>query len=175
MKPIKRRPSLLASKLLIACLLIGCNSKDAGTEQAGQIESQKTTEQISINTKENILNKIVEKDNLDNQGHAIATEPYRLEGIEVSLLDVQRASGDTLNVYWRMENKMTSIQKQIFRFLIAGIRLLVRKLVSFAPLFMSRYLGARGWTSLILRSSKVKFTANLYGSKYKINVQVIIQ
>lgn len=66
---------------------------------------------------------------------------------------------------------MTLIPKKLTSYAIKGFKVLIRNLVSFAPLFVSRFFGVRGWTNLISRSDKVQFTANLYETKYKINVQ----
>ena len=125
----------LASNFLIACLLIGCSNDGDSAKQSSEIKSQKPTQETpviaekddpnKIAIRDNIdnargvvpekddLNKIAQMDDIDDQTRVIATEPYRLEGIEVSLLDVKRASGDTLNVYWRMSNQSSVAQELV--------------------------------------------------------------
>ena len=111
-----KRPRLIASKLLITCLLAGCNSNMVGTEPsepAEQAKSPKQEESIYENTKESPPNNAPERDESGHEDHAIATEPYHIDGIKVSLLEVKRASGDTLNVYWRMKNKSPETHKLV--------------------------------------------------------------
>lgn len=68
--------------------------------------------------------------------------------------------------------KLSLLEKKILtKYATIAITFIGRKLVSLLPLFVSRYFGSRGYTKLIKRSPEVKFTASLYGSKYKINVQ----
>lgn len=105
-----RYPSLLLSKLLMMCLLIGCSGNGVSTDQTSRVESKEVTEEISTNANEVLPDETVEQDDSGIQEDVMAIEPYRLEGIEVSLLDVRRASGGTLNVYWRMKNKSSSAQ-----------------------------------------------------------------
>jgi FkbM family methyltransferase len=62
-------------------------------------------------------------------------------------------------------------RKKISTYVTKGCYLLSRNLVSVSPLFVSRYLGSRGWTKIIPRSPKLRFQGRLYGSEYKINVQ----
>ena len=113
MNLFNRCPGLFISNLLIAFLLMGCNEKNVVDEQASQVNRQEEVEAKSVNTQMINLNNFVEKDNPDNQGSVLATEPYRIVGIEVSLLDVRRASGDTLNVYWRMLNQSSTTQELV--------------------------------------------------------------
>ena len=106
-------PGLFISNLLIAFLLIGCNEKNVTAEQESQVNSQEEVEAKSTNTKKINLNNFVESNNPGNEESVLATEPYRLQGIEVSLLDVKRASGDTLNVYWRVSNQSSATQELV--------------------------------------------------------------
>ena len=108
-----RYTGLFISNLLIAFLLMGCNEKNVTAEQESQVNSQEEVEAKSTNTKKINLNNFVESNNPGNEESVLATEPYRLQGIEVSLLDVKRASGDTLNVYWRVSNQSSATQELV--------------------------------------------------------------
>ena len=77
------------------------------SEPAEQAKSPKQEKSIYENTKESLPNNARERDESGHEDHAIATEPYHIDGIKVSLLEVKRASGDTLNVYWRMKNNLS--------------------------------------------------------------------
>ncbi|ABB35977.1 hypothetical protein Syncc9605_2240 [Synechococcus sp. CC9605] len=98
---------------MIAFLLMGCNEKNFTAEQESQVSSQEEVEAKSTNTKKINLSNFVESNNPGNEESVLATEPYRLQGIEVSLLDVKRASGDTLNVYWRVSNQSSATQELV--------------------------------------------------------------
>lgn len=113
MNLFNRYPGLFISNLLIAFLLMGCNEKNVAAEQESQVNSQEEVEAKSTNTKKINLNNFVESNNPGNEESVLATEPYRLQGIEVSLLDVKRASGDTLNVYWRVSNQSSATQELV--------------------------------------------------------------
>mgnify|MGYP001262717257 CR=1 FL=1 len=113
MNLFNRYPGLFISNLLIAFLLMGCNEKNVTAEQESQVNSQEEVEEKSTNTKKINLNNFVESNNPGNEESVLATEPYRLQGIEVSLLDVKRASGDTLNVYWRVSNQSSATQELV--------------------------------------------------------------
>tara|TARA_B100000401_G_scaffold358966_1_gene256490 strand:- start:970 stop:1584 length:615 start_codon:yes stop_codon:yes gene_type:complete len=113
MNLFNRYPGLFISNLLIAFLLMGCNEKNVTAEQESQVNSQEEVEAKSTNTKKINLNNFVESNNPGNEESVLATEPYRLQGIEVSLLDVKRASGDTLNVYWRVSNQSSATQELV--------------------------------------------------------------
>ena len=113
MNLFNRYPGLFISNILIAFLLIGCNEKNVTAEQESQVNSQEEVEAKSTNTKKINLNNFVESNNPGNEESVLATEPYRLQGIEVSLLDVKRASGDTLNVYWRVSNQSSATQELV--------------------------------------------------------------
>ncbi|WP_049749492.1 hypothetical protein [Synechococcus sp. CC9605] len=113
MNLINRYLGLFISNLLIAFLLMGCNEKNFTAEQESQVSSQEEVEAKSTNTKKINLSNFVESNNPGNEESVLATEPYRLQGIEVSLLDVKRASGDTLNVYWRVSNQSSATQELV--------------------------------------------------------------
>mgnify|MGYP001408723992 FL=1 len=113
MNLFNRYPGLFISNLLIAFLLMGCNEKNVTAEQESQVNSQEEVEAKSNITKKINLNNFVESNNPGNEESVLATEPYRLQGIEVSLLDVKRASGDTLNVYWRVSNQSSATQELV--------------------------------------------------------------
>ena len=113
MNLFNRYSGLFISNLLIAFLLMGCSEKNVVAEQESQANSQEEVEAKSTNTKKINLNNFVESNNPGNEESVLATEPYRLQGIEVSLLDVKRASGDTLNVYWRVSNQSSATQELV--------------------------------------------------------------
>ena len=113
MNLFNRCKGLFISNLFIAFLLMGCNEKNVAAEQESQVNRQEEVEAKSANTKKINLNNFVENNNPGNEESVLATEPYRLQGIEVSLLDVKRASGDTLNVYWRVSNQSSATQELV--------------------------------------------------------------
>ena len=113
MNLFNRYSGLFISNLLIAFLLMGCSEKNVVAEQESQANSQEEVEAKSTNTKKINLNNFVESNNPGNEESVLATEPYRLQGIEVSLLDVKRASGDTLNVYWRVSNQSSATKELV--------------------------------------------------------------
>ena len=51
------------------------------------------------------------------------------------------------------------------------ILIIIRKIISILPDFISIYLGTLGYTMIIKQSPKVNFKAKLYGGPYKINVK----
>lgn len=104
---------LFISNLLIALSLMGCNKKNVEAEQGSQVNRQEELGAKSVTTKKINLNNYVENDNQGNEESVLAKEPYRLQGIEVSLLEVKRASGDTLNVYWRVSNHSSATQELV--------------------------------------------------------------
>ena len=113
MNLFNRCKGLFISNLFIAFLLMGGNEKNVAAEQESQVNRQEEVEAKSANTKKINLNNFVENNNPGNEESVLATEPYRLQGIEVSLLDVKRASGDTLNVYWRVSNQSSATQELV--------------------------------------------------------------
>lgn len=98
---------LIAALLLTGSTLIlsACNQKNS--DQTEIQEKNKSAAQPSprdVQTKEEQLESKPRLTTIDTEG-ALAVEPYELEGIEVALMRVKRASGDTLNVYWTMINQ----------------------------------------------------------------------
>tara|TARA_B100001939_G_scaffold203828_1_gene175247 strand:- start:1548 stop:2099 length:552 start_codon:yes stop_codon:yes gene_type:complete len=92
---------------------MGCSEKNVAVEQESQVNKQEEVESKSVDTKKINTNNFAKNDNHGNEESVLATEPYRLQGIEVSLLDVKRASGDTLNVYWRLSNQSSATQELV--------------------------------------------------------------
>ena len=75
--------------------------------------SNEATEQISSNANEVLPDENAERMIQHRIQECHGDQPYRLEGIEVSLLDARTSSGGTLNVYWRMKNKSSSAQELV--------------------------------------------------------------
>ena len=99
-------------RLIAVLLLTGNTHVLSGCEQktSDQTEIQEKSESIAqpsprdVQTKEEQLESKPRSATIDTEG-ALAVEPYELDGIEVALMHVKRASGDTLNIYWTMINQ----------------------------------------------------------------------
>ena len=93
-----RYPSLLLSKLLMMCLLIGCSGNGVSTDQTSRVESKEVTEEISTNANEVLPDETVEQDDPGIQDDVMAIEPYRLEVLKYLflMLGVQAGNVESL-------------------------------------------------------------------------------
>ena len=94
-----------ATSLLVVAALIGCEKGVDSPKLLSQAQNQDSTVDPSVQLEQTPASSNTTENPSDDQAPALAVEPYEIEGIEVSLLKVQRASGKTLNVYWKMTNQ----------------------------------------------------------------------
>tara|TARA_B100000073_G_scaffold76806_1_gene58020 strand:- start:270 stop:884 length:615 start_codon:yes stop_codon:yes gene_type:complete len=94
-----------ATSLLVVAALIGCEKGVDSPKLPSQAQNQDSTVDPSAQLEQTPASSNTTENSSDDQAPALAVEPYEIEGIEVSLLKVQRASGKTLNVYWKMTNQ----------------------------------------------------------------------
>ena len=108
-----RRLIAAATTLLVVAALIGCERRVDSSKITSQSQNQESAVDGAGQLEQTPASSNATNHASDDHGYALAVEPYELEGIEVSLLKVKRASGKTLNVYWKMTNQSSEDKKLV--------------------------------------------------------------
>ncbi len=84
--------------------LASCNNNTGTTQAPADPVAEGREAQASATPQETIGEEDNETKPQNQTEKSLAIEPYEIEGVVVSLLNVKRSSGNTLNVYWKMTN-----------------------------------------------------------------------
>ena len=84
--------------------LASCNNNTGTTQAPAEPVAEGREAQASATPQETIGEEANETKTQNQTEKSLAIEPYEIEGVVVSLLNVKRSSGNTLNIYWKMTN-----------------------------------------------------------------------
>ena len=97
---------LLAFGLLstAAIGLASCDNNTGTTQPPADPVVEGREVQANTTPQTNTGEEVIETKSQNQKENSLAIEPHQIEGVVVSLLNVKRSSGNTLNIYWKMTN-----------------------------------------------------------------------